>query len=129
MTRRASYVVASQTHCLMEEADKVIVRPLTDLVENGEGLFVYCNLPGVSHEDLELSVDKGSLLLRGRTRFSCLPGKVQALEFGDVVYETRLSLPLAVDAPRIEASLRDGVLTVFLPFPRKGAQRIIVTRG
>ncbi len=129
MTRKTAYFITPEAHCLVEESARIVVRPLLDVVESAEGLFVYCNLPGVAHADLELTVDKNELFVRGPTSFSCLPGKVHALEYGDVLYETRLALPLAVDAARIEASMRDGVLTVFLPFPRKSAQRIPVIKG
>ncbi len=130
MTRGPAWYVMPRTHCMVEEPDRIVIRPLTDLMETAEGLFLHCNLPGVAQRDLDLTVDRNTLFLRGKTGFSCLPGRVHALEFGDVMYETRLALPRAVAPEGIDASLRDGVLTVFLPFPRTGCScRIPVTRA
>ena len=130
MMRRSIYYAMPQAHCLVEQSDKIIVQPLMDLVESPDGLVVYCNVPGVTRNGLELTVDKDALHLLGRTEFAALPGRVHALEFGDVIYEAHLTLPLTVDETTIDASLRDGVLTVFLPFPRHRApRRIPVTKG
>ena len=56
-------------------------------------------------------------------------GRIHALEFDDMVYEATFPLPEALRGSRMEASLRNGVLTVrFTPRPRSGRRSIPVNQ-
>ena len=130
MSKRSFYGSAPLLQCLGGEIEKLRVRPLADLVEAENGLYLYCTVAGLALEDLRLEADAESLYLRGETNLGCLPGKVQALEFGDVIFEARYPLPCSVDGDNIEASLLDGVLSVFLPFPTVSpTHRVPVEQG
>ena len=95
--------------------------PLMDVVEQEGGYCLYCNVPGADCDSVDLSVDKGVLHLRAEALLEALPGKIHDLEICDIVYEVRLRLTAFVDAARVEAFLANGVLRIFLPFPRKCA--------
>lgn len=90
--------------------------PLMDLVELEDGCCLYCDLPGVGSDEVELTVDKESLHIRAAARLTPPRGKIHALEFNDIVYEGEVRIP-AVDPSRVEASLVNGLLRVFMPFP------------
>ncbi len=90
--------------------------PALNVWEEGDVLKVEAELPGVRPDDLEISVVGGELTLKvGR------PGVEQA----DVKYHRRersagtfarvLRLPIEVDVDRVQADLRNGVLTITLP--------------
>ena len=112
--------------CRRDHAHRVTVSPQTDIVERAEGLFIYCNMPGVTEEALRISIEDTTLFIHGETAFGPMPqGRIHALEFDDVVFETRFPVPKTVDHSSIAASLRDGVLELFLPYPPKSVPRRI----
>ncbi|MDL2209800.1 Hsp20/alpha crystallin family protein [Desulfovibrio sp. OttesenSCG-928-O18] len=105
-------------------------QPLLDIMERNDGVYLYYNLPGVRLEDIELELDGGVLSLQATARLAPLGGKVHALEFSDIMYESTLRVPAMVDVKRIEASFVNGSLRVFLPSPGKSAPvRIPVIQG
>jgi HSP20 family protein len=73
--------------------------PLLDVVELPESFVVECDLPGVAKDALDISWD-GS-------------------------FQRTLSLPAGVDAARVEASFKDGVLTVTIPKKEEAKARRI----
>ncbi len=103
--------------------------PLMDLVEQDDGLRLYCTLPGVAPGGAAVTMDGEFLSVRAESRLAPIRGKVHALEFCDIVYEGKIRLP-TVDISRIEASIANGLLCVFLPFPpKKPPLRIPVSAG
>lgn len=90
--------------------------PLIDIVELEDGRCLYCNLPGVAPGEVEVTVDKEHLHIRAAARLTPFKGKIHALEFNDILYEGKVRIP-AVDSSRVEASLVNGLLRVFIPFP------------
>ena len=95
---------------------KPLYVPRTDIHETEDGLVVLADMPGVSSESVEVTLEKRILTIRGRSedrppeRFSPAYLEYQA---GD--YERSFTLSEDIEAERIEAKLRNGVLRVFLP--------------
>lgn len=106
--------VASPASC--EGRAGVVYRPVVDIEELAEGYVIRAEVPGVRADDVDLSVEKGLLALRGRVRPRHVGDGVRALrqEFGVGDYVRTFRLPESVDASRIEASLDLGVLTIRL---------------
>ena len=92
-------------------------RPVVDFYENREQLVLKAELPGVKKEDLNLSLHDGVLTLGGERR------EEKSLEDAEVHRSERFlgkfsrsfTLPAAVDAAKIQALFKDGMLTVTLP--------------
>ncbi len=83
--------------------------PAVDVVED-EGKFeLYADLPGVKQEDLDLQVEKDVLTIRGERKLERKGERVAG------AFSRSFSLPKTVDAEKIVATLKDGVLTVTLP--------------
>jgi HSP20 family protein len=79
--------------------------------------YVEVELPGMALEDLEIVVKDGQLLtIKGRRKETQTEG-VQWLrrERGFGAFERHLRLPELVDQDNVEASLKNGVLTIALP--------------
>ena len=92
------------------------LRPPVDVFENSDGIVLWADMPGVSRERLNLRVDGTTLLLEGDIEFP-IGGSMQAL-YADVRsnrYECSFVLSNELDTTRIEANLKDGVLTVRIP--------------
>jgi len=99
--------------------------PSVDLLETAEAYLIVAELPGVSREDLSISMhDDGRLTVAGMRRER--QGEAyHRVERGHGAFSRTFHLPIAVDADRITADLRDGVLTVTCPKARDGGGRRI----
>jgi HSP20 family protein len=92
------------------------VGPRMDLAETENEITLRFDLPGVTPEDVDISVSGGMLTLRGEKRDE------KEQKSGDYVYAERsvgafsrsVQLPSTVDPDKIDASYKNGVLTVTL---------------
>ena len=91
--------------------------PALNAWEDAENFYVEAELPGLALEDLEISLaDAETLTIKGQRKEPAAEGGSwhrRERAFGS--FERALSLPGAVAAERVEASLKLGVLTVKLP--------------
>lgn len=91
--------------------------PVVELVE-GEGEYVLsAELPGISKDDIDVSVDDHVLTLKGEKRSEKAEdqGKTHILERRYGSFERSFTLPRNVDAKKITASFKDGIMEVRLP--------------
>jgi HSP20 family protein len=96
-------------------------KPLFDLVETSEDFILYAELPGVRRADVQLDSDGSSLELSGQRRPLGGERGYLRLEGSYGPFKRRLELPEPVDATRIVARLRRGILEVVMP--KRAAQR------
>jgi HSP20 family protein len=92
------------------------LRPPVDVFENRDGITLWADMPGVSRERLNLRVDGNTLLLEGDVEFP-MKGNLEAL-YADVQstrYQCSFVLSTELDTNRVDAKLKDGVLTVRIP--------------
>ena len=91
--------------------------PAVDMHETKDELVLAVELPGLSEKDIRLTVDGDVLTVRGeraRAEEATEDGFYRSERwFGK--FERSLSLPMPVQADKITATYRDGVLTVKLP--------------
>jgi HSP20 family molecular chaperone IbpA len=92
------------------------IRPVYDVQETAEAYRLTVQLPGVTKDGLELTAENDELRITGRRSWT-QPAGWTALhrETPDAAYELVLTYDNAIDADRIGAELRDGVLQVTLP--------------
>lgn len=93
-----------------------IYRPLTDIAETAEGVTLMLEMPGVAAEDVEVTLEKRVLTIRGRAS-TTQPGKLQLThaEYGEGDFERAFTLSDDFDPDRIGARVANGVLTLTLP--------------
>jgi len=94
----------------------VVLRPPVDIYENAEGITLMADMPGVSRERLNIEVDKDMLLIEGDAKIDMAEG-MEAL-YADVRtprYRRSFTLSGELDTGAINASLKDGVLSVHIP--------------
>ncbi|MEY4487804.1 MAG: hypothetical protein RIQ79_312 [Verrucomicrobiota bacterium] len=91
------------------------VAPRYEINETPESFSLLVHLPGVSKDGLELNVDQAEVRLNARLAWR-KPEGWTALhrETPDATYELVLAHESAVDADKVQAELRDGVLRVTL---------------
>lgn len=91
--------------------------PAIDLYEDKDNFIVKAEIPGVTKEDIEVSLHEGALSISGER-------KGEEKHQGSGVYRAErflgrfqrtVNLPKAVDAEKVKATYNDGVLTITLP--------------
>ena len=98
--------------------------------ETGEEFQVRADLPGFGPDDLQISIEQTSLVLRGERRAEAPEGyTLHRKERGTVRFAQTLTLPVRVDADKIEATLRDGVLELRLPKAAEERPRNITVKA
>ena len=81
--------------------------------EDVDAYHVEIDAPGVADKDIELTVQDGELIVRGERKTEEKKGGYDTRTYGR--FEQRVGLPSAVDADKVEATLKDGVLSLTLP--------------
>jgi HSP20 family protein len=93
--------------------------PRVDMYEKKDHLFVKVDLPGMKKEDIQVSVDKGDLVIRGESKAESEVKEEDyyRMERTAGQFYRRLPLPFEAKTDKIEANFKDGVLEVRIPSP------------
>lgn len=91
-----------------------VVAPPVDIYENNDEVLLVADLPGVTEEGLTVRLDKDQLSIEGRVELGS-QGTPLAASFRTVDYRREFIVPKGIDAERIAATLKHGVLEVKLP--------------
>ena len=90
--------------------------PKTNLYDLGDKLRIMAELPGIAKEDLHVRIQGNYLELSGSRKSDAPEGyKAHRMERGSKTFTRSFTLPVDVDPERVEAVLKDGVLTMILP--------------
>lgn len=103
--------------------------PAIDVREEDGNYIIEAELPGLSEKDVKLELKGGMLTLATAARESKdeqgLKGRWLRRERKEFRFSREFSLPEDVDADKIEAKFRDGLLTIALPKKPESAPRIV----
>lgn len=101
--------------------------PAADVEEYADRFELFVDLPGVSTKDVEITLEAGVLTLAGeRAAVHSTDDVINARrERGTGRFYRRFILPDTVDAERVKARERDGVLEVTIPKQAKALPRRI----
>lgn len=104
--------------------------PPVDIVEDGEGITLRADLPGVDRENLSIGIDGETLTLEANVNLGEAAG-IQPIYSEIRVGQFRRSFVLGrdLDANRIEASIKDGVLTLRIPKAEQAKPRRIEVKA
>jgi HSP20 family protein len=92
------------------------LRAPVDIFETADGITLQADMPGVSKERLNLRVESNTLLIEGAIGIA--PQDNMAPLYADVranSYRRTFALGNELETEKIEANLKDGVLTVRIP--------------
>ena len=102
--------------------------PPVDIYETDtHDLVIKAELPDLTREDIEVTVENNTLTLRGERK---LPNDIKEEQFRRVerrygTFKRSFTLPNTVDASKVSADYRNGVLTVKLPFKEEARPRTV----
>jgi HSP20 family protein len=93
-----------------------VYAPRTDIFESDDGLVILADMPGVPADGVDVTLERNVLTIRGRTEDSPPQGFSPVyLEYQPGDYERVFTLSEDIEAERIEANVKAGVLRLFLP--------------
>ncbi len=102
--------------------------PPVDIYQNGDHeLVLKAELPDMKREDIEITVDNGTLTIKGEKK---LDADVKEEQFHRIerrygTFSRSFSLPPMVDPGKVGAEYKNGVLTVKLPLREEAKPRQI----
>ena len=90
--------------------------PRVDVLEDGTGITLLADLPGVARDALEIHVEGDSLTIEGQVS-TATPEAMEATyaEVRVPRFRRMFTLSRELDGSRIEAQLKDGVLRLRIP--------------
>jgi HSP20 family protein len=110
------------------EGDGTLGRtPRADILEGEKEFRVMMDLPGVLHEDLDLSIEDQTLWVKAARNETVPEGfePRRSERAGQVTFSRTFSLGNSVNAENITAEFQNGVLTIKLPKSEKSLPRRI----
>ncbi|MFQ5731952.1 MAG: Hsp20/alpha crystallin family protein [Planctomycetaceae bacterium] len=93
-----------------------MIRPAVDVVKSAEAFTLSADLPGVGESDVDVTVEENVLRIRASAAAPQFEDASPLLsEYDACDYERRFTISDDVDRDHIDATLKDGVLTLTLP--------------
>ncbi len=104
--------------------------PSVDIAEESDKLVMTAELPGVDKKDVKINLHENVLTIEGeKTRsFENKQEKFYSNERSYGKFSRSFSLPAKIDASRIEAAYKDGILTITLPKVEEAKPQAIVIK-
>ena len=108
-------------------ADTTTWAPKVDIFETDTDLVLKAELPGIDPKDVDLSLEKNVLTLKGQRLFEHEDKKdnYHRVERSYGSFTRSFSLPTTIEEGKIRADYKDGVLTVSLPKTKQALPRQI----
>lgn len=101
--------------------------PKVDIIDRDDEILVRAEVPGVSKDDLDISVAEDSITIKGETKKEHREEKGDYIrsEIAQGAFARTLALPAAVDAHKARANFEDGILELHLPKLSRSRRRTI----
>ena len=102
--------------------------PALDVYEDKDNLVVALEVPGMKKEDFEIGLHDGVLSITGERRFEDRRSKASGYrsERFEGRFQRSVTLPKAVQADKVRATYKDGILTITLPVAAEARPKQIV---
>lgn len=106
-------------------------RPAVDVKEEGDRFVILADLPGVDPKEIEVSMENGSLSIRGERKSEKEEERegFRRVERVRGTFYRRFTLPDTADSEQIQARGKDGVLEIVIPKQKKVQPRRISVDG
>jgi HSP20 family protein len=97
--------------------------PQVDVTETDKEIKVCAEIPGVDPKDIEVSVEDGTLIIKGEKKYEREENEKgqYRMERSYGAFERSIALPAEVDESKAKADFKKGVLKLTLP-KRRGAE-------
>ena len=92
-----------------------VYTPRFDIVETESELTLYGDLPGVQRDQIDIRYENEQLVIHGKVTDRCAGTAFLRQEYGIGDFQRSFRIGETIDAGKINAELRNGVLAVHLP--------------
>lgn len=101
--------------------------PKVDLIDRQNEVLLRAELPGLDKKDVEVSLNDNILMVRGQTKTEKKEeeGEYHRHEIHSASFARSITVPSNIDASKIAATLKDGVLEVTLPKTKSSTKKTI----
>lgn len=90
--------------------------PALDLYQSNDNIVAVVEIPGMRTEDIEISLQDGTLIISGERKEENAPeSDATRTERFSGKFRRSITIPTRVEANKVSANYKDGVLTVTLP--------------
>lgn len=104
--------------------------PRMYLSDDGDNLQLRAELPGFSDKDISISIEQSSVTIRGERKVEVPDGySVHRQERGNIQFARTYTLPSVIDAKKVDATLKNGVLELKLPKAAEAKPRQITVKA
>lgn len=104
--------------------------PAVNVWEDDQTLYAEAELPGLKMDDIEVYVLADELTIKGERKHNAADDATfHRRERGVGTFSRVLRLPVEVEADKVKADLRDGVLRIMLPKAQAARPRKIEVKG
>jgi len=108
----------------------LVFTPAVDILENENAIKLFADMPGVNANNLSIDLNENILTLAGDVEAPEQAGEVDLLrEYRTGRYFREFRLSQVINQGKIDAELKDGVLSLTLPKVEKAKPRKIEVRG
>ena len=125
-----SQVATRDEQRLPAEAARRAMLPPVDIFEDEHGITLYADLPGVTREKLSVHIDGDTLTIDGEAVVGAPKNMEQVYSEVRVPYYRRgFTLSRELDASKVEAAMKDGVLKLRIPKLEEAKPRRITVKA
>jgi HSP20 family protein len=104
--------------------------PNADIFETEDALTVVLEMPGVDRNSIDIGVESGVLTVEGRINFDKYEGLEPVYsEYNIGPYRRSFRISSRIDQDKINAEMRDGVITLILPKAEEAKPRKIEVKS
>lgn len=103
--------------------------PRVDIHETEGELLLFADLPGVKPGDIDLRYEQGELVLQAKTTRRPHEGHLLFAEYEEGDFYRAFKIHETIDASKIEAEVKNGVLLVHLPKMEKARPRQVTVKA
>ena len=121
---------AQQPQPQQEQQPQRTVLPAVDVFEDSSGITLLADMPGVPKEGLDVKIESDTLSIEGQVA-SATPEGIEAVYAEVRVPRDRRAFTLSreLDTSKVDANLKDGVLTLRIPKQAHAQPRRIEVRA
>ncbi len=104
--------------------------PNADIFETEDALTVVLEMPGVNRDNIDIGVESGVLTVEGKINFDKYEGLEPVYsEYNVGPYRRSFRISSRIDQDKINAEMRDGVITLTLPKAEEAKPRKIEVKS
>jgi HSP20 family protein len=89
--------------------------PPVNVFRKGDDFVIITEIPGIGKSDLDIQVKDSSVRIAGSKAIDYDKGSLHRRERSAGRFDRAVTLPVRIDADRVKAEYRDGILAIYLP--------------